>query len=259
MNTENKSNSLSLKSILIEKELKIISIYINNGVYKFSDIFENAYARQGKELKHFFNELKAAYISYYVLAEDSIAAQMDSDIRNITYDFFINKLKKEEPNLTQTEVIGRKHLMAFLEDLILNFKSKNISSQSLVGLSKAYYLIDNYKKISYEGYLRLDTIEKGKNGNIHCYVLTIYSGEVILSYEGYVQNTYGGDSEYEEMFNFDYDYDNDDNEPEPKISRWIYNFNNTYISSGKFSINDLTEDIEVIEHDLEDNDEQENK
>jgi len=248
MNTKDKSDSFSLKSIKIRRGLKIMSFYIDNGVYKFSDIFEDAYPKQGAELERFFNELKEAYISYYNLAEENVAKQMDTNILNITHDFFINKFKMEEPQLTYTEVLGRKHLMAFLEHLILNFKSKNISSKSLTGLSKAYYFLDNYKKINFQGFLRLDTIEKGKNGNIHCYVLAINTNKVILSYEGYIQDPYGGDSEYEEMFNFDYEYDNDD-EPEQKISRWKYNFDRTFKNTGTFSIDDSTEDIEEIEQD----------
>ncbi len=186
-----------------------------------------------------------------MLAEDNIAEQMDSDIRNITYEFFINKFKVEEPKLTQTEVIGRKHLMEFLESLILNFKSKNISSDSLIGLSKAYYLIDNYKKINYEGYLRLETNERDEDGDLRCYVFRIYCDEAILCYEGYSHGSYGGGSEYEEMFNFDADYDEFE-EPESKISCWIDEFENIFNNTGTFSVDDSTEDIEEIEQDNDD-------
>jgi hypothetical protein len=55
------------------------------------------------------------------------------------------------------------------------------------------------------------------------------------------------------MFNFNYEYDNDD-EPEQKISRWKYNFNRTFKSTGTFSVDDSTENIEEIEQDNDDND-----
>jgi hypothetical protein len=246
---------ITLNSIRLEKGLKIISIYLNNGVYKFADIIEDAYARQGRELERFFNELKAAYISFYVSAEDNIAEQMDSNIRNITYEFFVNKFKMEEPKLTTTETLGRKHIMKFLESLILNFKSKGISSESLMGVSKAYYLLDNYKKITYEGYLRLESNERDEEGDLRSYVFRIDSDESTLSYEGYTHGPYGGDSEYEEMFNFDYDYNIFD-EPELKISSWIDEFENIFNNNGSLSIDDSTEDIEEIEQD-DDNEQEE--
>lgn len=80
----------------------------------------------------------------------------------------------EETRLTHTETLGRKHLMKFLENMILNFKSKNVSSESLMGLTKAYYLLDNYKKITYEGYLRLESYERDEEGDLHSYVFRIY-------------------------------------------------------------------------------------
>lgn len=257
MNTKDKSDIITLNSIKIEKALKIISIYINNDVYKFSDIFEDAYARQGAEIQNFFNELKAAYISYYVLADDSLAEQMDSNLRNFTYEFFVNKFKMDQLRLTHTEALGRKHLMEFLGSLILNFKSKNISSHSLMGLSKAYYLIDNYKKINYEGYLRLESSERDEEGDLRGYVFRIYCDEAILCYEGYTHGNYGGDSEYEEMFNFDNDYD-EFGEPELKISCWIDEFENIFNNTGTFSVDDSTVDIEQIKPD-DDTDENEDK
>jgi hypothetical protein len=247
---------MELNPKLLEKSLKIIEIYIENGIYKFSDILEDAYARKGSELKHFFIELKTAYALCYNSVEDEIAEQMDSNIRDFTYDKLVNKFKMEQLKLTTTETLGRKNIMAFLETLILNFKSKNISSERLIGLSKAYYLLDNYKKITYEGYLRLESNERDDEGDLHSYVFRIYSDEVILSYEGYTHSPYGGDSEYEEMFNFDYDYD-DFEEPELKISSWIDEFENIFNNTGSLSIDDSTEDIEEIEENESDDYEQE--
>jgi hypothetical protein len=257
MNKKTKPKTITLNSIRLEKGLKIISIYLNNGVYKFADIIEDAYARQGAELERFFYELKAAYVSYYVLAEDKIAEQMDSNVRNITYDFFIDKFKMQQKKLTTTETLGRKQLMEFLESLILNFKSKNISSERLIGLTKAYYLLDNYKKITYEGYLRLESDERDEEGDLRSYVFRIHSDEATLSYEGYVHGPYGGDSVYEEMFNFDYNQGVFD-DPEVNISSWIEEFENIFNNNGFLSIDDSTEEIEEISDEDDDNYDQEN-
>jgi len=150
----------------------------------------------------------------------------------------------EQIQLTSNESIGRENLMSFLETLILNFKSKKISSESLMKLTKAYYLLDCYKKLEYEGYIRLETNERDENGDLQSYVFRIYSDEVILCYEGYVHGPFGGDSEYEEMYNFDDDDEFDD--PVEKISNWVDSFNSSYQSVGSFSIEDATEDIEEI-------------
>ena len=152
----------------------------------------------------------------------------------------------EQSKLTPTETLGRNHLMAFLETLILNFKSKGISSHSLMGVSKAYYLLDNYKKITFEGYLRLESNERDEEGDLRSYVFRIDSDEAILSYEGYVHGPYGGDSVYEEMFNFDYNQGVFD-DPEVNINSWIEEFENVFINNGSLSIDDSTEDIEEID------------
>ena len=256
MTCNDKLNFKSLNPLLIEKGLNIISIYIENDITKFSDILEDVYTRDDTTFKQFFDIIKMAYSAYYVLADESNAEQMDSNIRNITFDIFIKKFKMEQSKLTTTETLGRNYLMEFLESLILNFKSKNLSSERLIGLSKAYYLLDNYKKITYKGYLRLESTERDEEGNLRCYVLKIDSDEAILCYEGYVHGPYGGDSEYEEMFNFDYNYGDFDN-PEVNISSWIEEFENIFNDNGSLSIDDSTEDIEELEQDDDDDDERE--
>jgi hypothetical protein len=163
----------------------------------------------------------------------------------------------QQKKLTTTETLGRKQLMEFLESLILNFKSKNISSERLIGLTKAYYLLDNYKKITYEGYLRLESDERDEEGDLRSYVFRIHSDEATLSYEGYVHGPYGGDSVYEEMFNFDYNQGVFD-DPEVNISSWIEEFENIFNNNGFLSIDDSTEEIEEISDEDDDNYDQEN-
>ena len=77
-------NFKSLNPLLIEKGLNVISIYIENGITKFSDILDDVYARDNNNFQQFFDMIKLAYCAYYVLADDTIAEQMDSNIRNIT-------------------------------------------------------------------------------------------------------------------------------------------------------------------------------
>lgn len=249
-----KQETSKLSAEKIEKGDKLIGLYIKSSIYKFYDIIEDIYAKMGDSLKDIFIELKVVYSIYYDRAEDKIAEQMDSNIRNITYEFFVNKFRMEQSKLTKR--LGREHLMKFLETLILNFNSKGISSQSLMGLSKAYYLLDNFKKISFEGYLRLESNERDEEGGLRSYVFRIDSDEVILSYEGYTHGPYGGDSEYEEMFNFTYKYADFD-DPEVNISNWIDEFKNIFNSNGSLSIDDSTEDIEEIELDDDDDDDEE--
>jgi N12 class adenine-specific DNA methylase len=78
------------------KAAKIIAIYTKAGIYKFSDIIEDAYAKFGEISKELFDAIKQGYASYYATAEDSIADQMDSNVRIFTYESIINKIQDNE-------------------------------------------------------------------------------------------------------------------------------------------------------------------
>jgi N12 class adenine-specific DNA methylase len=80
----------------IEKGAKLIALYTKLGIYKFSDIIEDLYAQMGDGLKDIFNELKAVYAAHYNTTEDSIADQMDGNIRSVTYESIINKIQDNE-------------------------------------------------------------------------------------------------------------------------------------------------------------------
>ena len=258
-NEDLQETSTKESKIYQSKAVEVITIYTEAGVYKISDIAEDAYVKFGEISKEMFDAIKQGYASFREKVDDDTYAKLDKNTRHFSYEFFINKFKMEQSKLTTTETLGRKHIMEFLETLILNFKSKRISSYSLMGLSKAYYLLDNYKKITYEGYLRLESYERDEEENLNSYVFRIDSDEVTLSYEGYIHGPYGSDSQYEEMFNFDYDYD-DFAEPELKISCWIDDFENIFDNNGSLSIDDSTENIEEkeeIDIDQDDDDAQE--
>ncbi|MFM2385885.1 MAG: hypothetical protein RL660_642 [Bacteroidota bacterium] len=155
--------------------------------------------------------------------------------------------------LTSNESLGREYLLDFLGSIITDFKAHKLSSESLLHLSKAYYLIDNYKKLNYAGYLRIETNATDEDNNSQSYVCLIHSDEVVLSYEGYTHGEYGGDSEYEQLFNFDDDDEFDD--PIEKITHWIESFNALFDSASSLSIEDSTENIQEILFDDLDEDE----
>ena len=244
---QNKTETLQPKLFeALNNGTKIVEDYIERGVYKLSDITEELYFKLGDISKELFDAIKQSYAAFRENADDSTYNEFDENTRNFTYEYFKNKFKMEQSKLTDAETLGRKQLMKFLETLILNFKSKGISSQSLMGLSKAYYLLDNYKKITHEGYLRLESTERDEEGDFRSYVFRIDSDEAILSYEGCVHGPYGGDSVYEEMFNFDYNQGVFD-DPEVIISSWIEEFENIFNNNGSLSIDDSTEEIDEID------------
>ena len=245
--------NLDIKSMTLIKGAKVVEVYIEHGVYKLSAITEDLYFKLGDISKELFDAIKQYYAAFRESTDDSTYKELDQNTRQFSYAFFKNKFKMEQSKLTTNESLGRKYLMEFLETLILNFKSKGISSQSLMGLSKAYYLLDNYKKITYEGYLRLESTERDEEGDLRSYVFRIDSDEAILSYEGYVHGPYGGDSVYEEIFNFDYNQGVFD-DPEVNISSWIEEFENIFNNNGSLSIDDSTEEIEEIDEEDEEDD-----
>lgn len=85
------------------KGAKIIAIYTKAGVYKFSDIIEDAYVKFGEISKELFDAIKQGYASYYATVEDSIADQMDSNVRIFTFESIIDKLNKDEQTEQPTE------------------------------------------------------------------------------------------------------------------------------------------------------------
>lgn len=71
--------------VKLEKGVKIIGLYIKQGVTKFSDIVEDAYDRFGDLVENMFPELKSAYGAYYNNASDEEADQMDGNIRSVKF------------------------------------------------------------------------------------------------------------------------------------------------------------------------------
>jgi hypothetical protein len=92
-------NNISIKGLDPEKMAigaKLISLYTKAEIYKFSDIFEDAYANMGDELKDIFTEIKAVYASYRETADDDTYAKLDKNIRDYTFASLINKINNDE-------------------------------------------------------------------------------------------------------------------------------------------------------------------
>jgi DNA repair protein RadC len=90
----------------IETGTKLIGLYIKQGVYKFSDIAQDAYARFGDKLAEIMDELKAVYSAYYNTTTDEIAMQMDSNVRGISYEKIVGEIEiKETPKEVFTKAI----------------------------------------------------------------------------------------------------------------------------------------------------------
>ncbi len=81
----------------IEKGTKIIGLYMKAGVYKFSDIIQDAYEQFGDKVKDYFEALKAVYGAYYnSQATDIEANQMDPNLRGFTFDEIIKNSDNEQ-------------------------------------------------------------------------------------------------------------------------------------------------------------------
>jgi len=77
--------------VKLSKGIKVIGLYMKAGVYKFSDIIEDAYAKYGQAISEIFDAMKAAYTGYYnTTATDEEAQKMDSSLRGVTLETIIN-------------------------------------------------------------------------------------------------------------------------------------------------------------------------
>lgn len=69
----------------IEAGVELIGLYMKKGIYKFSDIIEDAKKRMGESLADYFDALKAVYSAYYhSQATEEELYQMDQNVENYT-------------------------------------------------------------------------------------------------------------------------------------------------------------------------------
>ena len=140
----------------------------------------------------------------------------------------------------------------FLGELIQDYKKNLTNSKTLMGLAKAFYIIDNFGKLNFDGYLRLEAGTRNKMGS-NFYVLTIYSEEIILCQEGYEKNEFGGDTVYNEYFNSL--TVEGDLEEKLKLKEWKDMFYDLSQQGLKFTIDDMVEDLEEVDSDESDEEE----
>lgn len=90
---------------------RIVSRYVKKGVYKFSDMIEDLYAKMGEDIAEFFEALKSAYGSYInTQATDEEGDQMDQNIRKFTYESLTSKFNQDvsdQPGDSQQDSPGR--------------------------------------------------------------------------------------------------------------------------------------------------------
>jgi hypothetical protein len=147
--------------------------------------------------------------------------------------------------IENNEETGKQFLKSFLTELISNFIEKNISSKKLMALSKALYLLENFKKINYDGTLRIEAGYKISNGGANYFVISICDDEVILSQEGYeYSEDVGSDSVYNELFymgEIESYFD-----AKQKLEYWLQGFNELSSDGTDFKTSDETENLDDL-------------
>lgn len=152
----------------------------------------------------------------------------------------------------EDENIEINFIKEFIGELIQNYKKNLTSSKTLMGLSKAFYIIDNFGKLNFEGYLRLEAGTRNEMGSSF-YVLTIYSEEIILCQEGYEKGEFGGDSVYNEYFNSL--SAGGGLEAKLRLEEWKDMFYDLSENGLQFTIDDMVEDLEELDSDESDEEE----
>lgn len=104
-------NSNGINSEAIEKGIKLVGLYAKKGVYKFTDMIDDAYERFGDQFKDVVAGFKAAYSSFYSQADDAVADQMTDprEVRTFNINEYLKPIENErgsEPNTLETDTRG---------------------------------------------------------------------------------------------------------------------------------------------------------
>jgi hypothetical protein len=90
--------------------------------------------------------------------------------------------------------IGIEFLIEFFDEFLSTYKEKCISTKNLLSIVKGKYIVENFKKIEFEGSLEISSTQIFDKGGIS-YSLIINSDEITLSSGGYnVEDGVGSDS-----------------------------------------------------------------
>lgn len=83
------------------KAVRVISIYIEAGVYRLSDIMEDAFEKFGGISNELFDAIKQGYASFRETADDDTYAKLDKKTRHYKYETLIQKIKNDEQDNNQ--------------------------------------------------------------------------------------------------------------------------------------------------------------
>lgn len=118
----------------IEKGAKVVTIYMKKGIYKFSDIIEDLYAKIGDEVKEMFSAIRQGYGAYYFdLATPEEADKMDPKAGKLSYDDIISKLPDNETE-PEEEAVSEENLPD--EDVIIATNETVLSEAELAATPK---------------------------------------------------------------------------------------------------------------------------
>jgi len=104
---------------LLDKAIKIVGLNIKGGVYKFSDIVDDAVERLGDVVYEMLNELKAAYAAFYITTFSDEEAQKMEDLASI------RKIKFDDVFIPKTNESYEKELGPIGKDWIEYLKEYN--------------------------------------------------------------------------------------------------------------------------------------
>lgn len=149
--------------IKLERAVTVIGLYIKGGVYKFSDIIEDAYARLGEEVKDIYDLLKTVYGGYYFNGATKKEAElMDLSERDLTFDDITQNLKSEYVDEEDFQKIKNNEPRRKFIDAIKE-KIKNEEKQNIISLRKiaAEYGID-VKDTTLQEMVEMAVVELGR-------------------------------------------------------------------------------------------------
>lgn len=139
-------------------------------------------------------------------------------------------------------------LGGFLQELILNYRKYSLSAKTLMAISRALYITENFGKVTFDGSLSIASGTRYNEGGSVSYEVTILSDEITFSLSGseYTEGV-GSDSVYEEFYSFgqsDESYDLSDT-----LERWKENFYAFFEDGRGLSVSDQTENLEGPDED----------
>jgi hypothetical protein len=136
------------------KASKIIAIYTESGVYKLSDIIEDAYEKFGELSKEMFDAIKQGYASFRETADNDTYAKLDVNTRDFTYDYFTNRLVNDEIQSTP-----KQDFIEEIQNKLINKEKLNIVS--IRKIAESFGLVE-IKDTTLQEYVEMAIINEAK-------------------------------------------------------------------------------------------------